>query len=374
LEIKCNPVVFASTHFTHSATVVVPDELITNLDQVELKITNDYYSSFRNFDSTHFQTSADEYLLGSDERWSDKSLLCPEMPIPSSLSRGVEAIVSSKFSCTDQAVALIHAGRQGCIAPVHFDWDHRWIAHACLTGRKRFFLFSPDAGWFLNPIINTSSLCIPRFSESDLYEFIQRSGGVEIVLEAGQGILFPSMFWHGVYYDDASLAISIRFESQTGGRPFAVLPRSWLLQRLIWEFFQQDYKGQSCEFLKKYIDSFFQQKGGWKDRYRRITMLCRTALLDLGKQQGAAELIAENFSAEVALAAQELRFYYGNVRGLNKLMNDDCVQNIMNYIFETEMPLEEASMLRLAAYASEMKQGLPPKRGIINVIHKKELL
>jgi hypothetical protein len=370
LRISCEPVAIADADADCRAVVSVSMENFLQLDRLELALTNDYYSSFRRSKTTSHMVTAEEYLFGMAEKWMDNSLLCPEMPLPRHLVPAVRLMIPVGTLWSNQAVALVHAGRSGCMAPLHFDWDHSFVAHICLVGRKRFFLFPPQAGWLLSPIINTSALCVPRFSEPDRHELINRLSGMEVILEAGQGILFPSMFWHGALYEEPSLSVSIRFEPRPGGRPFAALPRSWLLQRLVWQFFQQGYGMEASEFLTDYLNSFFQEKGSWKDRYRRVTALCRQALLDCGEQQGATELVAENFSAEMVLASQELKLWYSNVHRTNQSTDDDLVRKVMEYLVEANNCLPAASIARLAAYALKVRQGLPPQRGIIEILQE----
>jgi hypothetical protein len=348
------------------AVAIVETELPSHLSELELTVTSDYYSSFRRPAAPTQVVLAEDYLYGCVDRWPDHSLLCAEMPVSRRFTQFVHLRVTAANSWSKNAVAVLHAGRPGCMAPVHFDWDHCWVAHACLTGRKRFFLFPPEAGWLLCPVINTSALAVPRFTTSDRMEFLKRVGGSEIVLEAGQGILFPSMFWHGVLYEEPCLSVSVRFETMLGGRPFAALPRSTWLQRIVWLFFKQGYGDPANELLSDYLQVFFK-RAGWKERYRRVMALCRQKLLENGERQGAAELTGENFSAEMVLAAKELAFYYGNVQ--NPIQSDERhnVQETLDYIFEG-IPHRPATSTKLAAYATKVRQGLPPKRGLVEIV------
>jgi hypothetical protein len=365
LRIVCKPICIASFAPEGEVSVDVSEEIAAHLDGLHLNIQSDYYTSFNRPDSVAYKVSAEEYLFGNDEKWRDKSLLCPEMPALNHVTSAIRLLVPSEGSWSKQAVALIHAGRTGCIAPVHFDWDHTWVAHACLVGRKSFFIFPPQAGWLLNPIINTSALLIPRFSEADRHNLLNLLGGTEVILEAGQGILLPSLFWHGVLYEKASLSISVRFEQWPGGRPFAVLPRSWLLQRLVWFFFQEGYGRDAEEFLIQYLKSFFKRTKTWKTRYSAITQLCRKALLERGEQQGVLEHTSESFSSELALASQELKLYYDNLNATLSYERNR-VQEIREYLFRSiRRPF--AQDLRLSRYALSARQGLPPKRGLVQI-------
>jgi len=367
LKIDCEPTVVTGSASGFEVQVVATKEITSRLGDLNLNIRGDYYSSFNRPDQEGYTVSAEEYLFGENEKWQDETLLCPEMPLPRHMASAVRLMIPQGRSWTSQAVALVHAGRAKRTAPVHFDWDHKWVAHACLMGRKRLYIFPPDAGWLLSPVVNTSALNIPRFSQPDRRELLNKLGGVEISLEAGQGVLFPSMFWHGVLYDESSLSISVRFEPYPGGRPFAVLPRSWLLQRLVWWFFQRGYGPESDQFLTECLQLLFLKKGGWKNRYRHLAALYRRALVERGKQRGAEELASENFSAEMALASHELKLYYGGSPTAIQSAEDDRVQEAAEYIFEAIRRPLGASELRLAAHALNVRQGLPPKRGLVEI-------
>lgn len=364
LRIRCVPVAIAGDAFAGPATVNVDDSFL-QLDRLELIVTRDSYTSFRLPVAPSYRVTAGDYLHGDAKMWRDRSLLCPEMPLSRHLTPAIRLDVSAPV-WSARAVAFVHAGRQGCIAPLHYDWDHTWVAHACVTGRKRVFLFPPQAGWLLSPIINTSALCVPRLLGSDLQELVSGLGGLEVTLEAGQGVLFPSLFWHGVLYEEASVSISVRFEQRPGGRPFAVLPRSWWLQRLVWRFFQQGYDHRASAFLSEYLDSFFAT-GSWEERYRRTTALCRRVLRESGERHGADEWVAENFSAERVLATLELKLGYGSAPK-NAPGKDDMLMKTLEYIFKEIASVPRASK-RLAAYALKVRQGLPPVRGLVEIAH-----
>lgn len=350
------------------AALVLSGEILKHLDRLELSLTRDYYSAFRRAAWAPRRVSAEEYLHGSTRAWPDRSILCPEMPLPQQFTAAVQLELPSGAAWTKSAVALVHAGRTGCMAPVHFDWDHSWVAHACLTGRKRVFLFPPSAGWLLSPMINTSSLCVPRFSPSDRQELLDRLGGTEVVLQTGEGLLFPSMFWHGVLYDEPSLSLSVRFEPHPGGRPFAVLPRSFWLQRLMWLFFRHGYGEEAYDFLLEYCRCFFTGPAGWKKRYRRVTALCRQTLLKHGEHQGSEALSDEKFVAELCVASRELKLYYGGADLIFEGDDPTRVHDAVDYLFEgpTRPPREICE--KLATYAVNMRQGLRPRRGLVEIV------
>jgi hypothetical protein len=287
------------------------------------------------------------------------------MPLPRQVLDSVRPCLAHGTAWTNQAIAFIHAGRSGSIAPLHFDWDHAWVAHACLSGRKRFFLLPPDAGWLLTPIVNLSALCLPRFSATDRQDLLGTLGGVEVMLEAGQGLLFPSMFWHGALYEEPSLSVSVRFEKDVGGRPFAALPRSWLLQRLIWRFFREGYGDRAQAFLSEYLREFFRVSRGWKARYHRMAGLCRQALAQYGEERGRQALVSDGFSTELALGSSYLKNCYGAACNSENVDQENLIETA-RYIFEG-VDVQADDQHRLSSYALRIRQGLRPRRGLVDI-------
>jgi len=348
----------------YQTSLTVDAGFLENLDSLDLSLTEDYYSSFCKHSPATMTMAAGIYLAEKKEQ--NRSLLCPEMPLSRDWVNLLRLVVSRGPCWSRSAVAVVHAGHSGCIAPLHFDWDHTWVIHACLLGRKRLFFFPPQAGWLLCPVVNSSALCLPRFSEADRREVIHLLGGHEIILEAGDAVLFPSMFWHGVYYERPSLSVSVRFEAWPGGRPFAALPRSWLLQRLIALYFQRGYGREAADFLLRYLKAFFKPQR-WHTSYRAVNALCRSALLDLGEGRGVEEWVGENFSAELLLAAQELKIWYNTDAGSVKVGERGGLRDVAAYLFEDTRWSMGDNALKLARHAMATRQGLPPKRGLIMV-------
>lgn len=348
------------------ASVRIADEVF-DLDHLSLTVAEDYYTRFRQPTFASETVSAAAYFSGKSAQ-SKKSLLCQEMPLPRHLLSSIRLALPEGASWTSHGVGQIHAGLSGCMTPLHFDWDMTWVANVCLFGRKRFFFFPPDAGWLLSPVINLSALCVPRFSESDRCDLLQKLGGVEVVLNAGEGILFPSLSWHGAFYEEPTLSVSVRFEPIAGGRPFAALPRSWLLQRLIWRFFCEEYGTPAGDFLLEFLPALFNGRGGWIERYRRVTELCQRALVDRGEARGAALLAGENFSTELAVAGETIKQYYTLTSRARDSVDAEILRDAVNYIFEEIRIIPDAE--RLAAYAIRQRQGLRPRRGLVQISYE----
>jgi hypothetical protein len=349
--------------------IIVEVDSLAQLEELPLPLTRDSYNAFRSFEAPTERIVAREYLSESAARWSDPTILCPEMPLPSSFTAGVRLLAPLGETWSDIAVAVVHAGRRNSVTPIHFDWDHAWVAHACLKGRKRFLLLPPEAGWLLVPVINTSALRIPWFSADDRAEVLAQLGGIEVDLAAGEGLLFPSMFWHGVLYDESSLSVSVRFERHGGGRPFQVFPRSWWLQRMVWLLFRDGYGSPADAFFARYLEAL-SARGSWRDRYDRVREVCHDALRHAGERRGVKEWVGENFSPERALAEDDLRVSYAAMPSTRAAVGQD-VEEIVSYLFEGAPSLPKDAR-RLAAHALQTRQGLRPRRGIVKITSMKE--
>jgi hypothetical protein len=362
--VKCNAVILNGLKPQFGASVLI-DEDTLDLNHLTLTVAEDYYTRFRRRSFVSGTISAAEYLSKSTDK-AIEGLLCQEMPVPSHLLPSIALSLPSGAAWTADAIAHVHAGRSDCATPLHFDWDLTWVANVCLTGRKRFFIFPPNAGWLLNPVLNLSGLCVPRFSEKDRRDLLAKLSGIEVVLNAGEGVLFPSLSWHGALYEEPCLSFSLRFEPSPGGRPFAALPRNWLLQRVVWEFFREGYKSAASDFLSEYLQLFFDKRDRWTGRYRSITRLCRSALSERGEAQGATALMEENFSPELALARDALNHSYSLPSSSDDLAAEK-IDEAEKYIFERLNAPPQAT--KLASYALTQRQGLRPKRGLIKIVH-----
>ncbi len=329
----------------------------------DIPIRFDYYSSFRTGESEIKKVSLASYL--NDDRFNSDGRLCPEFPIPSNIANQID--ISSNAMLENRiATCQLHAGRAGCIAPVHFDWDNRIVFHLCLSGSKRFMLIPPSAGWLMSPVVNTSALCLPRFSDCDRKRFLEMTGGVEHHLSKGEGVVFPSSAWHAVTYDSPSLAISVRIEKNKRYRPFGIFPRSWYLQRLVWLLQINDSSFRPDEFLASLFERFFAGYDTWYDRFKAVRELYCGELRSVGENEGVDRWIDDNFSAEIAMAGNELEFLY-SLDNSGDPIDESTVDSAMNYIFEACTDFDIGLQRDAARYAVRTKQGLEPKRGLIEI-------
>lgn len=340
-----------------------------DLSSVHVVLESNYYDGYANHTSATQKILLSEYLNSADATYAD--LMCVETPLPSALAKEMKIYFAEGAFRGHSAVCLVHAGRRGCIAPLHFDWDHRWVLHACLSGRKTVYLVPPDFGWFLNPILNTSAICVPRLSEIDRGEFVRRSGGAEVELTAGQALLFPSLWWHAFRYEAPSTSVSVRFGERPELRPFAVLPRSFWLQRLVWQLFQQGAAENAQVCLYRCLSAFFERRS-WIERYYGVNSVYRAILEDFGENYGPQYLASERFNAEYYIAKDELKeLYTFSGSRADAKCTAEGIEEVRNYLFGKSSGIPYKTQQALAKYALVKRQGLQPRRGLIAVHRSK---
>lgn len=331
--------------------------------QLIITVRADYYTGFSG-DERHEEMLLGDYLEGSPSG----GLLCPEMPVPRSCIDMIEVVESEqRAGPSGPCVAIAHAGRPGAISPLHFDWDHRWVLHCCLSGRKRFLFFPPAAGWLLTPVLNTSALWIPRYSEVDRADLLRRLDGTEVVLEAGEAVLFPSTYWHCVIYDSPSFAVSLRFEEHTLCRPLGVLPRSWLLQRIVSMWIEDEVpNSEADEFIQVVFATFFEQSMDWHGRWQAVNRLYGETLLARGERAGASCYTSSAFSPEVGIAGPETQHAY-TLETANPEVDDSEIERVRSYLFAWQTAVPMTMQRTIAKRAIAARTGLPPARGLVPI-------
>jgi hypothetical protein len=340
-----------------------------DLSSIHVVLQSNYYDGYEKRTSAAQKILLSDYLNAADATYAD--LMCVEMPLPNVLASEMKVyFVDGKFH-GHSAVCLVHAGRAGCIAPLHFDWDHSWVLHACVSGRKTVYLVPPDFGWLLNPILNTSAICVPRLSDIDRGEFLRRLGGAEVELTAGQALLFPSLWWHAFRYEAPSTSVSVRFGEQPELRPFAVLPRSFWLQRLVWQLFQQSGTESTQDCLCRCLAAFFERRS-WIRRYYGVNSVYRTLLKGFGQNYGLQYLASERFNSEYYIARDELKeLYCFNESEANIKFTEEGIEEARDYLFGKTTHIPYKWQRALAKYALLKRQGLRPRRGLITVCSSK---
>ncbi len=348
--------------FGYAPDLSYDGDLADKLLDCSVGISNDYYEIFSGAEQLNSRLRLRSFLYNPDIYAKQ---VCAEHPAPSDFLSGLVS-----FSCRSNdsgphvpAFALLHAGHKDSIAPLHFDWDMNWAINFNLFGRKVMTFFPPAAAWLLVPVINTSGFCYPRLAESEKIALAESLGGIRVELGPGEGVQFPSLWWHSAEYLDTTLSLSIRFGGPDWLRPLATLPRHWRLQRVAWAIWKRGRKHDSYPAIEACLRSVCMSEG-WLARYNALAAECDAVLAGLDEEPGYGALWSAPFNAELACAAEALQSLYADPSG--EYMEDE-IRGVADYIFSARRfarPLETAAATRALSF----RQGLPPKRGLLSPV------
>lgn len=348
-------------------TKVDVDILEDDLSKLNVISGPNYYDAFNN-ELDHYQINLEDFLSTNGKSNSHFGEICAEHPLPDASAEKIALYFKGKAKTDTPPYSILHAGLKGAIAPLHFDWDFSWVLNVGISGRKKFFFIPPQKGWMLNPVLNTSTYCLPRFSEADQDEFLSKFEGQTATIEAGQGVLFPSCWWHGVLYESASTSISIRFGGSPYLRPLATLPRSHWLQRLAWKLWALGDTQSTIKAVQSCVESFVscEGEGSWYDNYTRMNDLYRNLLVEFGDTIGISYTTPPNFNIELNLSKRELI----NIYTLDNVKPNDDVDKkalVIDYVFGQNFPtVNETTKAVIVDRALHFKQGLMPMKGLIH--------
>ena len=138
----------------------------------------------------------------------------------------------------DETISLFFLGNQGNYASPHFDSDQRHVLLYQVFGRKRVILAPPAASRKLAPIAHFATQRISNFQEADKSAFASYLGGYEFMLNPGEAVYIPPLFWHYLEYTDTAMSFNIRFGRNRYNRALSgdFVHPNWRLQRLASEF------------------------------------------------------------------------------------------------------------------------------------------
>jgi Cupin-like domain len=129
--------------------------------------------------------------------------LYKDYQVPNYFSNWLEKLprkIQQKYGIT---YSTLYIGPKGTGTSLHIDNRNTSAWLAVLSGRKRFIFFSPDQESFLyDGAVDALNPDLERFP---LYAKAQP---VEVILEAGDLVYFPSKWWHQVENLEDSIALS----------------------------------------------------------------------------------------------------------------------------------------------------------------------
>ncbi|MBK7914271.1 MAG: cupin-like domain-containing protein [Saprospiraceae bacterium] len=102
-------------------------------------------------------------------------------------------------------------GGQGSYTRIHYDIDCSHVFLTQLQNRKRVLLFDQDQSKYLYHIPYTVACLVnPIELDEEKYPGIKQLIGYETILEHGETLFIPSMYWHHIEYTDGGFSLSLR--------------------------------------------------------------------------------------------------------------------------------------------------------------------
>lgn len=151
-------------------------------------------------------------FLDTFRRKNGPARLCVEYATPVELRHLFEwPRFATEVSPVDPPISLLFIANAGNVAHMHFDTDHRHVLLYQVFGRKRVIMIRPRYARQLMPLSATSLLPIARWPEPHKRRLFDYVDAFETVLEPGEGVYIPPLWWHYVEYLDAGMSFSIRF-------------------------------------------------------------------------------------------------------------------------------------------------------------------
>jgi hypothetical protein len=136
--------------------------------------------------------------------------------VPPALETELVTLAKQSPIGRDEMLALVWMGQEGCVQFFHCDMDarHNFLVQA--YGRKRICLVSPDETQKMLPRLDESLLLSDhRFgslTERDKLALLRFVDARDCILEPGEMLYIPPLWWHFVEYLADSLSVSWRSE------------------------------------------------------------------------------------------------------------------------------------------------------------------
>jgi hypothetical protein len=108
-------------------------------------------------------------------------------------------------------------GGQGSYTKIHYDIDCSHVFLNQFHARKRVLLFDQDQSKYLYHVPYTVGCLVDMIHpDENTFPSLKQVQGWETVLEHGETLFIPSMYWHHIDYIDSSFSLSLRSNNHIG--------------------------------------------------------------------------------------------------------------------------------------------------------------
>ena len=157
--------------------------------------------------------SLDQYL-DLLRRVPETTALCLEQPSPAEMQEFApipDYCRQNDPSGADTIDSHLFVANRGALARLHFDLDHRHNLLYQVFGVKRVTLFPPTMSRLLNPHGNSSLLTLQNIPDAERLRLLKFAGGYDSVLQPGETLYIPTLWWHCLEYRTVAMSVNFRF-------------------------------------------------------------------------------------------------------------------------------------------------------------------
>ena len=241
--VRCNrPVVISRLFHGEPVTKLrTADAACRHIGAMTIKTRPNYFPP-QGGDDSHWPRSLDvsgeplAAFVRQLRKRSPTERICVEFETPSEL-RDMFRIPLVAAGNEHDTISLLFIAGRGNVAHLHFDTDHRHVLLHQVFGRKRVVVISPSAAPQLAPINATSLLMIEHWPTHVKRRFLSNIKAWDTVLQPGETLYIPPLFWHYVEYPDIAMSFSIRYGRSEVSKFIAdrVFP-NWVVQNVSSEY------------------------------------------------------------------------------------------------------------------------------------------
>jgi len=262
-----------------------------------LRLNKNYYGKFIE-KQPQIECSLSQYLEWI-RQGAALDLMCTENPTHAEVLSTFRIPVWARGATFAPALSWMHMGHQGAFAPLHFDWDLRHVLLTQIFGKKRVILISPHYSKYLNPCENFSGIALHQFSAKMRSKFLRYHDGYECILNPGETLYMPMLWWHAVSYSEVGMSFNVRFTYNPYGYVLSALPPNHLLQNIAIALL--DEENNSCRYpddfdaiMKAYYSASLKPYA----RYTRMMSLYRDIYVRICSSAFKGEYFSSFFDVE----------------------------------------------------------------------------
>ncbi|MFO0552072.1 MAG: cupin-like domain-containing protein [Polyangiaceae bacterium] len=263
------------------------DALETRFGDMPIEICDEYFARYQTtkqfYGAPREETTVAAWLAGLEQSSSRRMVIELDMPESFQALFELPAHVGYRYWEPDGIRALLFLGNRGNAAHMHFDTDFNHVLFHQVIGQKRLVLLPPRVGPLLQPIANASAYCFERMREADQRGLLAGLGAVEVLLEPGDTVYIPPLWWHYLEYTDVGLSFALRFGRGDVGRFFASsFHPSFQLQNLASLLVPHDeptgdlarvldeLRAAACQQVRHPLDKFYTVQRIAREAYDRL--------------------------------------------------------------------------------------------------------